>query len=151
LQGLFVNSDTIPPYFDWIKYLSPIKYAFTALARNEYEGLVMTSGGQSLRGDDVIRVLGFETQGTPTFNDGILLLLFGGLISASYIALHLLVHHNSSVELNLPSQSQSNGQANAKTEGARPSAAAVVPAPLAAQDSTNNVGYVRQPSDGSSS
>jgi len=29
--GLFVNSDTIPVYFAWIKYISPIKYCFESL------------------------------------------------------------------------------------------------------------------------
>jgi ATP-binding cassette subfamily G (WHITE) protein 1 len=32
--GLLVNSGSIPAYFDWIKWLSPIKYGFEALIKN---------------------------------------------------------------------------------------------------------------------
>ena len=27
-SGMFINTDSIPVYFDWIKYISPIKWAF---------------------------------------------------------------------------------------------------------------------------
>jgi ATP-binding cassette subfamily G (WHITE) protein 1 len=33
-SGLFVNNDAIPVYFDWIKYISPVKYGFEALFKN---------------------------------------------------------------------------------------------------------------------
>lgn len=40
-SGLFVNQGSIPVYFDWIKYLSPMKYGFEALFKNEFTGLVL--------------------------------------------------------------------------------------------------------------
>lgn len=32
-SGLFVNNSSIPVYFDWIKYISPIKYGFEAMMK----------------------------------------------------------------------------------------------------------------------
>ena len=36
-SGFFINSDGIPVFFDWIKYLSPMKYSYGAFMQNEYE------------------------------------------------------------------------------------------------------------------
>ncbi len=47
-SGFFINTDSIPPYFDWIKYISPIKYTFAALAHNEYEGLHLSCSPDEL-------------------------------------------------------------------------------------------------------
>ena len=33
--GFFVNTDSIPPYFIWIHYVSFITYGFETLAKNE--------------------------------------------------------------------------------------------------------------------
>jgi ATP-binding cassette subfamily G (WHITE) protein 1 len=38
-SGLFVNVGNLPAYFAWIKWVSPMKYAYQALMKNEYEGL----------------------------------------------------------------------------------------------------------------
>ncbi|RKP21732.1 hypothetical protein ROZALSC1DRAFT_26874 [Rozella allomycis CSF55] len=38
-SGFFVNNGSIPNYLDWIKYLSPVKYGFTAITENEFIGL----------------------------------------------------------------------------------------------------------------
>ena len=35
--GLLVNLSTVPIYFRWIKHISPVKRAFVALSRNEFE------------------------------------------------------------------------------------------------------------------
>jgi len=43
--GLFVNNSGIPAYFDWIKYISPVKYGFEALAKNEFYGLTFYCDG----------------------------------------------------------------------------------------------------------
>lgn len=32
-SGLFINSESIPPYFVWIKYISPVKYTFEGLVK----------------------------------------------------------------------------------------------------------------------
>uniref|UniRef100_A0A6T7S652 ABC transporter domain-containing protein n=1 Tax=Hanusia phi TaxID=3032 RepID=A0A6T7S652_9CRYP len=35
-SGFFINTNSIPPYFNWIKYISPMKYAFEAYALLEF-------------------------------------------------------------------------------------------------------------------
>eukprot|EP00158_Paraphelidium_tribonemae_P007562 Partr_v1_DN28287_c0_g1_i1_m76207 putative ATP-binding cassette, sub-family G (WHITE), member len=60
-SGLFVNNDSIPVYFDWIKYISPIKWGFEALAKNEFYGLELNGpGGVKVKGETVIRNLGLD-------------------------------------------------------------------------------------------
>jgi ABC-type multidrug transport system ATPase subunit/ABC-type multidrug transport system permease subunit len=41
-SGYLLSREEIPPYFIWAHYLSPVKYAFEALAINEYDGLTFT-------------------------------------------------------------------------------------------------------------
>ncbi|OQR93652.1 ATP-binding Cassette (ABC) Superfamily [Thraustotheca clavata] len=31
--GLYINSDMVPVYFEWLEYMSPIKYVFRGLSR----------------------------------------------------------------------------------------------------------------------
>ena len=38
-SGLFINSGSIPPYFTWIQYISPIRYMFQEVYKNEFRGL----------------------------------------------------------------------------------------------------------------
>ena len=38
-SGLFINNDSIPPYFTWIQYISPVKYMFQEVYKNEFYGL----------------------------------------------------------------------------------------------------------------
>ncbi|KAJ3191563.1 ATP-binding cassette sub- G member 1 [Irineochytrium annulatum] len=38
--GVFVQSASIPKWIGWLQYLSPIKYGFEALAKNEFTGLM---------------------------------------------------------------------------------------------------------------
>jgi ATP-binding cassette subfamily G (WHITE) protein 1 len=42
-SGLFVNGGSLPVYFAWIKYISPMKYAFSALIQNEFDGLQLNN------------------------------------------------------------------------------------------------------------
>ncbi|KAJ3355568.1 ATP-binding cassette sub- G member 1 [Entophlyctis luteolus] len=44
-SGLFINNGSIPAYFDWIKYISPMKYGYEAMAKNEYTGLTIACRG----------------------------------------------------------------------------------------------------------
>ena len=37
--GFFLNADSIPVYYVWTEWFSPMKYAFSALSQNEYNGL----------------------------------------------------------------------------------------------------------------
>jgi ABC-type multidrug transport system permease subunit len=36
--GFYKNRKDLPVWIGWIEYLSPIKYSFTSLATNEYQG-----------------------------------------------------------------------------------------------------------------
>ena len=45
-SGLLINSDSIPPYFTWIQYLSPIRYMYQEVYKNEFRGLYYK--GQSM-------------------------------------------------------------------------------------------------------
>ena len=45
-SGLLINSHSIPPYFTWIQYISPIRYMYQEVYKNEFRGL--TYKGQSL-------------------------------------------------------------------------------------------------------
>ena len=45
-SGLLINADNIPPYFTWIQYLSPIRYMYQEVYKNEFKGLYYK--GQSL-------------------------------------------------------------------------------------------------------
>eukprot|EP01091_Cochliopodium_minus_P001749 TRINITY_DN1168_c0_g1_i1.p1 TRINITY_DN1168_c0_g1~~TRINITY_DN1168_c0_g1_i1.p1 ORF type:complete len:650 (-),score=150.98 TRINITY_DN1168_c0_g1_i1:60-2009(-) len=42
LGGFFVKSSSIPVYLIWIKFMSPIKYAYEILAINEFSGATFT-------------------------------------------------------------------------------------------------------------
>ena len=45
-SGLLINSSSIPPYFTWIQYISPIRYMYQEVYKNEFRGLYYK--GQSL-------------------------------------------------------------------------------------------------------
>ncbi len=48
--GFFVNTNSIPVYFSWIQYLSPMRYGFIAAAKNEFSGLAIDcQPGQNCR------------------------------------------------------------------------------------------------------
>ena len=39
-SGFFANSKNFYVWIGWIQYISPVKYAFEALSRTEYEGRI---------------------------------------------------------------------------------------------------------------
>jgi len=94
-SGFFLNSNSIPPYFNWISYISPIKYAFIALAKNEYTGLVFTCDdtapeGQCqpyANGEQVLQNLNFDEQPSIAECEGILIAIGCGCLLLAYLAL----------------------------------------------------------------
>ena len=38
-SGLLINSGSIPPYFTWVQYISPIRYMYQEVYKNEFRGL----------------------------------------------------------------------------------------------------------------
>jgi len=63
-NGNFVNVDSVPVYFVWLKEISPIKYAFQAAAVNEFEGATFTCQASDVvciqRGEQVLSQLNFD-------------------------------------------------------------------------------------------
>jgi len=99
-SGFFVNSTTSPAFLQWIKYISPMKYAFVALIKNEFTGLEIhcphpangtASSSQPLcpyqHGEQVISVLGFDDQGTIAVNLIVLACMYFILLLLAYGAL----------------------------------------------------------------
>lgn len=99
-SGFFVNSENLGWWFRWISYISPMRYSFIGLIKNEFEGLTITcsptesgctaSGTQS--GSYWIDLLGFSGDGSVGFNAGILALLWGGFLVLAYCALWVGIH-----------------------------------------------------------
>jgi hypothetical protein len=91
-SGFFVNTNSIPPYFTWIQYLSPMRYGFIALAKNEFTGLqIECTADQACPpgydGEDVLQQLGFTDKGSIEQNVGVLFALMVGFLLMAYVAL----------------------------------------------------------------
>lgn len=48
-SGFFINPDSMPVYLAWIQWISPMKYAYSALAKNEFSGLDLYCKADQLR------------------------------------------------------------------------------------------------------
>ncbi|KAJ3086462.1 ATP-binding cassette sub- G member 1, partial [Quaeritorhiza haematococci] len=63
-SGLLVNQDNIPAYFNWIKYISPMKYGFEGAFKNEYYGLTLPNPtepfGPNVSGESYIKNVGLD-------------------------------------------------------------------------------------------
>ncbi|KNE64090.1 hypothetical protein AMAG_09152 [Allomyces macrogynus ATCC 38327] len=133
-SGLFLNSANIPVFLDWIKYISPIKYGFVGMTKNEFTGLKVCpneSDSPILRrvgcqpGEATITNLGFDDQGSIVFNVLILVALWVGLVFLSYLALWRIVRTAKRVDLVVPStKADKKGGKAAPTAAARAAAAA---------------------------
>jgi len=108
-SGFFVNAGTSPVFLQWIKYISPMKYAFVALIKNEFEGLALHCTDSQLTqvpffnattntttfkgicarpsGEAVISVLGFDKEGSIQVNVVILAAMYVVLLLLAYGAL----------------------------------------------------------------
>jgi hypothetical protein len=89
-SGFFVNTNSIPPYFTWIQYLSPMRYGFIALSTNEFTGLTFDCPPGSAcppTGEAVLKNLGFDTKGSIDQNAGVLAALTVGFLLLAYAAL----------------------------------------------------------------
>ncbi|KAJ1964682.1 hypothetical protein IWQ62_002863 [Dispira parvispora] len=85
--GLLVNTGTAPAYLAWIQWISPIKYAFSAFAINQFTGY--SSQGQDV-GDSALEALDLGPFGILVniiFLIGLFLILYG----LAYLALWRLV------------------------------------------------------------
>lgn len=96
-SGLFVNNDAIPVYFDWIKYLSPMKYGFEALIKIQYQEWAMytqvsPNTYKLITGDQMVSRLGYNVHPTPGELILILFAMYIGLVLLAYIALRTAVN-----------------------------------------------------------
>lgn len=85
-SGLYLNIGSIPVYFNWIQYLSPMKYAYQAIMINEFHGLTLPPPVYS--GQIVLEQFGLLKDGL-SISDSIMILLgfWFSLWSLSYVAL----------------------------------------------------------------
>jgi hypothetical protein len=104
-SGFFINTDSIPVYLDWIKYLSPMKYAFEAYCLNEFTGLQLICYPDEFvtsptcppekpkcfcpiaSGEEVLRQLGFDKGFTILDNVLCMIALFVGFHVLAFSAL----------------------------------------------------------------
>jgi len=104
-SGFIVNSSTSPAFLQWLKYISPMKYAFVALTKNEFTGLNLhctssqysnvTIGNPPVTkmvcpiqtGEQVISLLGFDDQGSIAINIVVLAAMYFILLILAYGAL----------------------------------------------------------------
>jgi len=96
--GNFVNNGLIPPYLDWLKYISPIKYSYHAAMQNELAGLQFYCrdfeytrvNGQvtcaRTNGDDVLKLMEL-TDLSIAANIAALFGLWLGFLLLAYVAL----------------------------------------------------------------
>jgi hypothetical protein len=106
-SGFFLNTANIPEFCRWIKHLSPIKYGFVGLAKNEFSGLVVCkpdANGTCINGNDVLsKQFNFDTEGTIEENFGILCGIWLLLIILSYLSLWRIVRGAKRVDFAKPS------------------------------------------------
>ncbi|KAJ3086461.1 ATP-binding cassette sub- G member 1 [Quaeritorhiza haematococci] len=89
-SGLFVNQDAIPAYFNWIKYISPMKYVFEGSFKTEYTGLTLpnpTDSNQTVPGESYIRSVGFDDGITILYCALVLIGMVVFLMGTAYAAL----------------------------------------------------------------
>ncbi|KAI9140959.1 ABC-2 type transporter-domain-containing protein [Paraphysoderma sedebokerense] len=111
-SGLFVNSGNIPVFLDWIKYLSPMKYGFVAMVKNEFEGLNMcdpNNPNACVKGEKVITDLGLDDQGSIFLNIIVLICLWLALLIFSYLSLWRIIRSAARVDVRVDSKSTIEG------------------------------------------
>ncbi|KAJ3313222.1 ATP-binding cassette sub- G member 1 [Blyttiomyces sp. JEL0837] len=94
-SGLFVNNGAIPVYFDWIKYISPMHYAYEGLVKNEYTGLSITCAASfpevETDGSVCISLNGMDDQFTIGLCVLLLAVMMISLIIVAYLSLLRIV------------------------------------------------------------
>lgn len=95
-SGLFVNLATLPIYFYWIQFVSPTKYAYAAVMKNEYDGLTLANCNPATNamctGAAVLESLGMQG-GLDIFeNIMVLVAMYVGLMLVGFLALGRLAY-----------------------------------------------------------
>eukprot|EP00455_Lapot_gusevi_P047435 TRINITY_DN6411_c0_g1_i2.p1 TRINITY_DN6411_c0_g1~~TRINITY_DN6411_c0_g1_i2.p1 ORF type:complete len:402 (-),score=109.31 TRINITY_DN6411_c0_g1_i2:48-1253(-) len=99
-SGFLINSASIPRYFIWLQYISPMKYGFTALSKNEFDGLTLRCNPDQLvkangavlcpitTGQQVISLLSLDSEGSIGLNILLLFIIYTTLMTMAYLALY---------------------------------------------------------------
>lgn len=93
-SGLFVNLQSIPEYFKWIKHISPMKYGFVTLMKNEFNGLIFKgcdSNLPSCRGESIIKMQNMTDELDIEWNLLILFFIYIGLLFLACLALYRIL------------------------------------------------------------
>jgi len=97
--GLFANTSSLPIWIRWLQWASPLKYAYTALMQNEFNGVTFNCppnavvGGPQCpqaTGDAVVETYNAVTGGIP-FNMLIVLAFWLGLWALAYLSFWRLI------------------------------------------------------------
>lgn len=111
-SGYLVNLDNIPVYYSFMPWLSPMKYTFVGMVKNEFEGLTFyckddqeESNGacEYTTGEEVVTSLAFDDQGTVELNIFVLVGLFFVLTTVAYYALWSQLRANTEAAKRQPS------------------------------------------------
>jgi ATP-binding cassette subfamily G (WHITE) protein 1/ATP-binding cassette subfamily G (WHITE) protein 2 len=101
-SGFTINLESIPVYFSWIPYISPIKYGFSSLIQLEYTGLdlfcepsqlVRIPGGAPIcpitHGSQVLENLQMTEEEVGTTEEAVLIMagLYVGFLFLSFLGL----------------------------------------------------------------
>ncbi|KAI8048020.1 P-loop containing nucleoside triphosphate hydrolase protein [Syncephalis plumigaleata] len=72
--GLFSKGDAMPGWIRWLRWLSPMKYGFTSMLKNEFEGTIIGCGDNPsddctpIPGSAAISYYGLSDDGSVLFN-----------------------------------------------------------------------------------
>lgn len=92
-SGLFVNTNTIPVYFNWIKYISPMFYAFVGMMETEFSGTTLSNCDPKTRdcsGESALRQFNIQNQLPIGVNIVLLCVIFLVLVIAAYLVLLII-------------------------------------------------------------
>ena len=88
-SGFYIQLHSIGWWFRWISYISPIRWGFVALIKNEMKGLLFECPSPPLacpapNGEAVITALGLDSEPSIALNLFIMLILLGGFLIGAF-------------------------------------------------------------------
>jgi ABC-type multidrug transport system permease subunit len=89
-SGLFVNTDSIPVYFNWIKYISPMYYAFIGMMETEFSDTDLNNCDAAVRdcsGEAALKAFAIDNQLPIGVNIVFMCVIFVALVLAAYLVL----------------------------------------------------------------
>ncbi len=89
-SGLFASSDALPGYLSWIQWISPMKYAYTGMVENQFNGRTLANCDPNVQQCDdayVYSVLGLETRLGILPNIVFMIVIYVVLIITAFLVL----------------------------------------------------------------